>query len=578
MKKKLLSLLLAATLLIPLTLATTACQTTDEQALGEKVFSIAWTTDATNLNAHSNVAIIVGDVYAYVHSGLYMRVPGADRRSSFLAPDIAASEPIQVDEWTWHIPIRPEAVWHNGSPINAHTFEYSYKMLLDPYLVNGMSNFLFAGQIDILNGREYFLQNNEGNDPVAWEDVGIRAVDDYTLEIVTVQRWLADDVMRHFLDRSVFPVYEPFYEAGMNEDRTQTTYATCINTFMGAGPFFYDTWVQDALHVYTRNHDHWMTEWFHFDSVEIRVTPDRNARVQLWESGDIFTLGLDAVTWPVYQYDPRIHANPTVSPIHFDINCRNYENPLLANRYFRRALLFAMDRETIADLAGGQRPAAYYVNYDAMAGDIHYRSSPEGLANVLPNNGYDPALANEYLEKAFAEVGVTTAHIEFMYTETHATYKLIVEFLEQALPQLFGPERFSVTLNAVPAGTPRNYEDAPTSFMLNPVSWGSTASRVRPFRAFEYVHSDYPEPTRPAPIIIPEFDELYRRANTEETRLNPQLMIELTAELEAMYLHHVIQIPLYQGVGYTLMSERLILPVDEHVSALGWGVRFADIR
>jgi hypothetical protein len=54
-------------------------------------------------------------------------------------------------------------------------------------------------------------------------------------------------------------------------------------------------------------------------------------------------------------------------------------------------------------------------------------------------------------------------------------------------------------------------------------------------------------------------------------------MIELTAQLEAMYLHHVIQIPLYQGVSYTLYAENLILPVDEYVPALGWGVRFADI-
>ena len=47
--------------------------------------------------------------------------------------------------------------------------------------------------------------------------------------------------------------------------------------------------------------------------------------------------------------------------------------------------------------------------------------------------------------------------------------------------------------------------------------------------------------------------------------------------MEKIYLDKVIQIPMVQAVSYTLISDRLELPVDEYVPGFGWGIIYADI-
>ena len=54
-------------------------------------------------------------------------------------------------------------------------------------------------------------------------------------------------------------------------------------------------------------------------------------------------------------------------------------------------------------------------------------------------------------------------------------------------------------------------------------------------------------------------------------------MLEETAKLENIYLDKVIQIPIAQAVGYEMISDKLILPVDEYVPGFGWGLIYADI-
>ena len=553
-------------------------------AAGPKVYRFAWAGDMSTLNAHSNMFIQVGDIYSYVHSGLYLRVPTRDRMNAELIPNIAGGEPIRINDRTWHIPIRRDAKWHNGEAINAHTFEYSYKMLLDPLLVNGMSSFMFAGQIDIVNGRAYFEQLREGNSPVAWADVGIKAINDYTLELRTIQAWGAEDVKRHFLDRSLFPVYEPFYEGGMNPERTMTSYATTLDTFMGAGPFFYDTWIPDSLHIYVKNPNHWLSHYYHFDRVEARIVPNMNARIQLFQTGEIDLLALDAVSYEMFRDDPRTRQSTSLQVVHMDMNSRNTNNPILANQNFRRAMYWAIDRGTIARIVGDMTPSPFYVNMEAAVEidgqTVFYRDSPEGQANTPPNHGYDPARARQYFDQALRDVGQTRVSVSLHYSETVASYRIAAEFIQQSLPEIFGADRFELTLRTIPPGgfgAAVDYVNNPTGHDMNFISWGSTGSRTRPHRAFEYNISTYPETSRPNSLTVPEFDRVFAEADTEAVRNNPRRHLQLTGELERIYLEHVIQVPFWQVVSYTLYSERIITPVDRFVPILGWGAIFSDL-
>lgn len=82
----------------------------------------------------------------------------------------------EVDEGgrRYRFQLRPEARWSNGEPLTAHDFIFAWRRNLDPETGAGM-----AYQLYLVEGARAFHQGKEA-DP---ETVGVRALDDLTLEI-----------------------------------------------------------------------------------------------------------------------------------------------------------------------------------------------------------------------------------------------------------------------------------------------------------------------------------------------------------------------------------------------------------
>ncbi|MDP4121369.1 MAG: ABC transporter substrate-binding protein, partial [Bacillota bacterium] len=120
----------------------TACKTTGNTSqtsggqIGNKVLNYPLTSAPTTMNAHVTEQVDT-NVIDLVQGNLYRWVPSSDGSKATLAPDLAAGEPtVSADGLTWTIKIDPNAKWSNGDPINADTFIYSWKMALDPALLN----------------------------------------------------------------------------------------------------------------------------------------------------------------------------------------------------------------------------------------------------------------------------------------------------------------------------------------------------------------------------------------------------------------------------------------------------------
>lgn len=58
----------------------------------------------------------------------------------------------------WKIVLNPNACWEDGTPINADSYIYSYKELLDPLMKNRRADSLYAGDFIIYGAKEYFYQ------------------------------------------------------------------------------------------------------------------------------------------------------------------------------------------------------------------------------------------------------------------------------------------------------------------------------------------------------------------------------------------------------------------------------------
>jgi ABC-type transport system substrate-binding protein len=104
-----------------------------------------------------------------------------------LLPGSAESWEVMDDLVTWHFKIRQGQQWSDGKPLTAHDWVNSFRYGADPE-----TGFDFAWYF-------FFMKNwtpvNSGELPL--EELGCRALDDYTLEIVTeypapyVPGWLA---------------------------------------------------------------------------------------------------------------------------------------------------------------------------------------------------------------------------------------------------------------------------------------------------------------------------------------------------------------------------------------------------
>jgi oligopeptide transport system substrate-binding protein len=152
-----------------------------------------------------------------------------------LVPQPAAARGYDVSadgtRYTFHL--RPDARWSDGQPVTAQQFEFSWKRLLDPRLKADYAPlFVDAGIV----GADDF---NSGR--VATPDrVGVRAIDDTTLEVRLVQPFGAlPDLAALWVGVPLRPDLVAADPDGWAQDPS---------TYIGNGPFMLSDWVhQDHL-------------------------------------------------------------------------------------------------------------------------------------------------------------------------------------------------------------------------------------------------------------------------------------------------------------------------------------------
>ena len=322
-------------------------------ASGPKIMNLSLTAPATTLNAHVTEMSEI-EIIDYVQACLYQWVPSADRKAHFLDAELATGKPIPgADGTSWTIKIDPRAKWADGEPITADTFIYSWKMALDPKMLNTPGGSTCGkNYITVKNALAYYTQATTGN-AVSWADVGLKKIDDRTLSIVTDGRFTQQEVMQHFAWRTTGPVYEKLYEATMDSSRRTTQYGTSMEKYMPSGPFKLKSWASGSDMVLERNPAYLRTSVIKLDGMRWRVVADASARLQLFEKGELDFLPLSINTLAVYEDDPRLVISDTPNIRCIEINRTNPDKPILHNKNFLKALYYAMDRQAMAKLVYG---------------------------------------------------------------------------------------------------------------------------------------------------------------------------------------------------------------------------------
>ncbi|MFV2090194.1 MAG: peptide ABC transporter substrate-binding protein [Pseudomonadales bacterium] len=215
------------------------------------------------LNSSLSTDQVSGSVLGHVMEGL-LRYD----KNNQLAPGVAERWELREHGATFWL--RADARWSDGQPVTAHDFVFAWRLGLDPANASEYAFILYA----INNGEAI----SAGEMPL--ESLGVRAVDDHTLE-VDFERPLA------YFDKLVtFPTYYPIQERFYLS--TDGAYGSDANKILYNGPFVISRWVHGASLKMRSNSNYWNPDRIKLDVIDFAyITSDANATLNLFKDNKI---------------------------------------------------------------------------------------------------------------------------------------------------------------------------------------------------------------------------------------------------------------------------------------------------
>ena len=199
---------------------------TDPKPAEPYIYYYVRSSEETVLNPHDSNLTANYNVNDRVIGVLYNQVPGDDGVSGKYIPTFAAAEPeVDASGLVWTIKLRQDAKWADGTPINADDWMYSWSQTMSPTLLYGTGESACKGTVEIKNAFQYYKSVSENNG-VKWEDVGLKKIDDYTIEVTLAQKYFKGEVMRHFASRTLALVKKDIYEKCIAADGASCDYGS----------------------------------------------------------------------------------------------------------------------------------------------------------------------------------------------------------------------------------------------------------------------------------------------------------------------------------------------------------------
>ncbi|MFW5437381.1 peptide ABC transporter substrate-binding protein [Paenibacillus apiarius] len=524
---------------------------------------------AETFNPHTSESAETSVLLEYINGNLLDLIYDETSDNVKFVSNHAADLPATTDNKVWTFKLKEGLKWTDGTPITARDYEYSYQMLLDPKLAN-RNAFVLFDTIPVVSANKYFKGEAK------WEEVGIKAKDDLTLEIVLETEMPEIDVYSVFAQGgSTSPIHKQLYEAGMKPDRSETTYGTTLEQVPSSGTYRLTEWVRDQYRVFEKNQDASMAAVYTPDRIESRVVSESSTRMQLWEKGEIENVSISGEQFDKYGEDPRVVYTESESVWGFYVNTESKKNPILGNNDLRKALFYGIDRDKIAKgIFKTFKSAPYYISTICMVGDYadgqRYRETEAAKANIPPGTGYEPEQAKQYFEKAYQANGNKKITIELTYFDSQETMKRTAEVAEELYENLFGKDKLDITLRAMPPSAAYDaYRDGNFELGIGAI----TQNPFNPWSSMKAWRTDFPN--RSHRFSSAEFDELQKRTTTGDLLLKPEERLDALVKMEKMLLDFVPQIPLFQNNNAVLYQDRMDLKAKGNYFPV---VKFAPLQ
>lgn len=329
--------------------------------------------------------------------------------------------------------------WSDGEPVTAQQYVDSIKRLLNPENAFAYSFLAY----DIENAEAYY------NGEASADDVGVKAIDDKTLEIRL--HAAIPFFVKKLTNVCFYPVRLDVIEAGGE------SFATDYTKQVYNGPFVIESRILDNEMVLAKNENYWDAENVHLQKVTLKVVAESATQSQLLESKELDVV--EAKTDYVQKWQTMVDAGTLVSrsvvkPASTYMIFNQHTggtSGLMNNAKVRLALSLAVDREELNEViySGQNTPSYGLIPYNMLSGDVEFRSeAEEPLKAVMEEYDTDEKIVKLF-EEGVKEEGKSMDSVELtlLSSASDTQNESFLEYMKQTWENMFG---ITVTVNICP--------------------------------------------------------------------------------------------------------------------------------
>lgn len=401
---------------------------------------------------------------------------------------------VSDDGLVWTFELRDNK-YYDGEPVVADDYVNSVQRIFDPEV-----NCHNAGIFYCIKGGEEF---NKGTGKK--EDVGVRAVDDKTLEFQLVEP------LPYFLQLTNFANLSPVRRELTQGDKNASYGATAEE--MGySGPFYVESWVRGSEIVLKKNPNYWDAENVKLEKITMPLAQEDNTRKQMFDLGEIDVLRnvrseyVDTLKSKIDNKEVVLDegAQPRASYI-----CFNNEDPsgIFTNAKIRKAFSLAFDREAYVKSVLKKDKAAYgWVPYGLNNGETLFRDNVEEPMKAIMQE--DP---KQLLAEGLKELGKDPNEkitVTFLQGNSNNDTKLQAEYFQNQWQTKLGVE---VKIDTASDNSSFNNTVSKGQYQICNTGWGADYNDPMTFLQC-FVTKDG---NNPAFFSNKRYDELIEKCKTE---------------------------------------------------------------
>lgn len=370
--------------------------------------------------------------YAYDFTPINAMIECLYRDDENDVPQPAGAETVDISDdklvYTFHL--REDATWSNGDPVVATDYEFAWQQALNPKVASDYAYMLYF----IHNAEPYF------NGEVEWSEVGVKVIDDHTLEVTL------DNPLPYATDLFAFPTLAPINQK-FYEEVGADKYATDAEYFCCNGMYELTEWSHNSEIVFEKREEYWNADAVGPDTIVYKIITDSQAGLNSYLSREIDYTDLDSgeVVQQAEAAGFEVGVKPARSSYYLIVNT---EDEFMSNQNLRLALAYSIDKQALVDTVyqNDNQPMTSFTPPAIMgANDSSFQEALVAeRGEMYPGSG-DLEKAQEYLQAALEELGCTVDELNLSIDcADDSLRRNCATFLQEQWRQNLGIENITV--------------------------------------------------------------------------------------------------------------------------------------